>query len=204
MISRSPASDGGDRRQQQAMGTHVTDVVEHDGDVAADDDVSVAAEQPRAVTDSEKRLRQELVRARQQLRLVQGERDAILTSAHRERDLAVSQAREDARQRIVQAELKAHALRAGIVDLDGLRLADLGGVSLGEDGEILGAEETIATLRSDKPYLFAAAAQAPGVAEVAAPRRLHAAPAPATPRTVDARTLSREAWQAERAKLLSR
>ncbi len=183
------------------MGRHVTDVVEHDAD-AADEDVSGALEQPKPVSEGEKRLRQELVRARQQLRLVQGERDAILTSAHRERDLAVSQAKEDARQRIVQAELKSHALRAGIVDLDGLRLADLGGVSLGDDGEILGAEEAIATLRTDKPYLFGAMTQ--GVAEAVSPRRLHAAPAPASPRAVDARTLSREAWQAERAKLLSR
>jgi hypothetical protein len=57
--------------------------------------------------------------------------------------------------RIIKAELKAHAIKAGIVDLDALALADLSGVKLNDNGEIEGAEAALDALKKSKPYLFA-------------------------------------------------
>ena len=58
--------------------------------------------------------------------------------------------------RLVRAELKAEALRAGMVDLDGLRLIDLPSLKLNERGEVVGAAALMQELRKGKPWLFAA------------------------------------------------
>ena len=58
------------------------------------------------------------------------------------------------RERLVRAELKAHALRAGMVDLDGLKLLDTSGVTLNERDEVVGAEPLMAEMRRAKPWLL--------------------------------------------------
>lgn len=161
---------------------------------------TAANELPREITDYEKKLRREVVRYREQARIAQTERESATASAARERDDAIAAIREDARSRVLQAELKTHAIRSGIVDLDGLRLADVGALSINEAGEVQGAEEVIATLRDRKPYLFAS--DRSGVA-TGTTAQLQQRPSPAQPSTVDARHLSREAWHAERDRLLS-
>ncbi|MFH5067214.1 hypothetical protein ACHHY8_02525 [Enterobacter cloacae complex sp. 2024EL-00215] len=72
-----------------------------------------------------------------------------------EADQKVQSAEKAANARIIRAELKAVAVKAGMVDLDGLKLADLSSVTLGEDGEVTGAEDLMAKLKEAKPYLFA-------------------------------------------------
>jgi len=67
----------------------------------------------------------------------------------------VKEAATAAEQRIIRAEMKAAAIKAGMVDLDGLKLADLSGVKLNEAGEVEGADELMAALKEAKPYLFA-------------------------------------------------
>jgi hypothetical protein len=61
--------------------------------------------------------------------------------------------------RLVRAELKAEAVRAGMVDLDGLRLIDLPALKLNERGEVVGAATLMQELRKSKPWLFGATAQ---------------------------------------------
>lgn len=56
--------------------------------------------------------------------------------------------------RLVRAELKAEAVRAGMVDLDGLKLVDMAAVRLNEAGEVEGAAMLMAQLKRDKPWLF--------------------------------------------------
>lgn len=59
----------------------------------------------------------------------------------------------DADQRVLMAELKSEAARAGMVDADGLKLADLSTVTL-KDGKLEGADALFASLKESKPYLF--------------------------------------------------
>lgn len=159
-----------------------------------------ANELPREISDYEKKLRREVVLYREQARIAQNERESACATALRERDEGIAAAREDARSRILQAELKTHAIRSGIVDLDGLRLADLDALSVNEAGEVQGAEEVISTLRQRKPYLFVADRNGTTTGTTA---QLQRPPSPAQPSTVDARSLTREAWHAERDRLLS-
>ena len=58
-------------------------------------------------------------------------------------------------QRVILAELKVEAIRAGIVDLDGLKFLDVSRVQLEEDGGVPGSVELINQLKRTKPWLFA-------------------------------------------------
>jgi hypothetical protein len=69
-------------------------------------------------------------------------------------DAKVKEAQTAADARVIRAELKAVAIAAGMVDLDGLKLADLSTVKLNKDGEVEGATELMEALKKSKPYLF--------------------------------------------------
>ncbi len=106
-----------------------------------------------------------------------------LTALHRE-----------TQTRLVQAELKAEALRAGIVDLDGLKLIDLSHVKLGADGEVEGGTALIAGLKRAKPWLFAAPSSSAAAK----------APAALAPRQKMASEMTDDEYRAARAALLKR
>jgi hypothetical protein len=95
----------------------------------------------------------------------------------------------------VQAELKAEAIRAGMVDLDGLKLLDTSEVRLSTNGEIADGAAILAKLKRAKPWLFAGPASSSAAAN---------APRPEPPRTRHANELSHEEWLVARAALLRR
>ncbi len=90
--------------------------------------------------------------------------------------------------RLRHAELKAEATRAGIVDLDGLKLID---PSMQTEPE---ASVVIAKLRRDKPWLFASTSSS----SAALP------PQPAPMKRKLATEMNLEEWRAARAELLRR
>lgn len=68
---------------------------------------------------------------------------------------ATTETQTAADQRVIRAELKAAAVKAGMVDLDGLKLADLSKVKLNpETGEVEGADALMEEMKKGKPYLF--------------------------------------------------
>ena len=80
--------------------------------------------------------------------------EAKAASAATEADAKVQAAAQSANDRILRAELKAAALKAGMIDLDGLKLADLSTVKLTDTGEVEGADALMTTMKETKPYLF--------------------------------------------------
>lgn len=80
--------------------------------------------------------------------------EAATKTANEAADAKVKEVTGAADKRVIQAELKAVAIKAGMVDLDGLKLADLSTVKLDKDGEVQGAEEMMTALKKSKPYLF--------------------------------------------------
>jgi hypothetical protein len=77
-----------------------------------------------------------------------------------------------ARGRILAAELKVAAMKAGLSDLDMLKLVDSSGISVTSDG-VEGADAALAALKASKPQLFgggntSSAAAAPKAGEKAA------------------------------------
>ena len=72
-----------------------------------------------------------------------------------ERQLADMQQRTEAQ--LIRAELKAEAIRGGMIDLDGLKLVDHSEIKLSTDGEVEGAAALVARLKKAKPWLFGVA-----------------------------------------------
>jgi hypothetical protein len=97
-------------------------------------------------------------------------------------------------ERLIRAELKAEAIRAGMVDLDGLKLLDLSRVRLGKSGEVEGASALMAEVRQSKPWLFNHGSSSSS-----------AVPPPSTPPQPKLATeMSDEEWRAARQELLRR
>lgn len=128
-------------------------------------DPVVIADKPREPTEYEKRLRRENASERVKRKQI----EADLTAARKaieEKEAAALAMVERARsetaaamnERLMRAEMKAAALAAGMVDLDGLKLLDLSGVKLDEAGEVKIPEGFFDKAKAAKPYLFGAKA----------------------------------------------
>lgn len=97
--------------------------------------------------------------------------------------------------RLVRAELKAAAITAGIVDVDGIALVDMSTVKMNESGELVDGPGVMRALRAAKPWLFGGSSSS-SVA-VAPPR------GPVS-EAKTAMKMSTEEWRAARAELLRR
>ena len=96
--------------------------------------------------------------------------------------------------RLVRAELKAVAVRAGMIDLDGLKLIDVDELKLDADGNVKGAGEVMRDLRRSKPWLFGGASTSSSAS----------APPAQPPRPKLATEMSYDEWQAARTDMLKR
>ena len=97
-----------------------------------------------------------------------------------------------ANARLIQAELKSHALRAGIIDLDCLKLLDASSLKLDPEGNVTGGTAALANLKRDKPWAFTR----PNSSHPAPP------PSPELPKSRTAKEMTYEEWQAARARLI--
>ena len=96
--------------------------------------------------------------------------------------------------RLLQAELRTEAVRAGMVDLDGVKLIEASTLRISEAGELIDGAGVMAALRASKPWLFgrgnsSSAAQAPRAEPVRAKKAME---------------MTVEEWRAARAELLQR
>ncbi len=107
---------------------------------------------------------------------------------------ALDEIQRDSGEKLKRAELKIEAVRAGMIDLDGLKLIDLDRVALGEDGTVADAGAIMVKLKRDKPWLFGGGSSS----STASPPRAEPA------RAQHARDLNEADWRAARADLLRR
>ena len=98
---------------------------------------------------------------------------------------------------LLRSGLKAEALRAGMVDLDGLKLVDTTEVAVDATGDIVGAAALMVKLRRAKPWLFGLQIGSTTTSTASAPP----AQGPQQRRATD---MTHEEWQAARAELLRR
>ena len=140
----------------------------NDDESLADEEAPVTvADKPREPTEYERKLRREAASARVKQRAAETDaatqRAAVVEAqAKGVADVAeaVAQAHTASADRIVRAELKARALAAGMIDTDGLKLLDLSGVKLGDDGEVSVPDGFFEAAKKAKPYLFGAVSTA--------------------------------------------
>lgn len=74
----------------------------------------------------------------------------------------VTKLRNQFQARLVAANLRTEAVRAGMVDLDGLKLVDLSAVRIGDDDKIVDGRKLMDELRRNKPWLFNAPSSSSG------------------------------------------
>jgi hypothetical protein len=110
-------------------------------------------------------------------------------------EAALSRVQAETDAKLIHAELKAEALRAGMIDLDGLKLLDMTDIRLTDSGEVTDAAALLSRLKRAKPWLFGAATSSSAAANP---------PRPEPPRTRHANDLSHEEWVAARAALVRR
>lgn len=96
--------------------------------------------------------------------------------------------------RLIRAELKAEAVRAGMIDLDGLKLVDPAGIAIDADGEVTGARAAMQALKQAKPWLF-------GTSSSSSTASAPPAEPPAARRATE---MSYAEWQTARRELLRR
>lgn len=101
---------------------------------------------------------------------------------------------QQARSNLVMAELKTEAVRAGMIDLDGLKLLDPSAVMVTDQGTVLGSAALMERFRREKPWLFAAASSTTS-----------AMPPPSQPpRAKQATEMTAEEYRAARAAIIRR
>jgi len=110
-------------------------------------------------------------------------------------EAALASVQAQAREKLIRAELKAEAIRAGMIDLDGLKLLDLTQISVDQNGDVVDPTGIFSRLRRTKPWLFGGGASSSAAAH---------APKPEPPRPRQASELSHEEWRAARAALIKR
>ena len=96
-----------------------------------------------------------------------------------------------ANQRVIAAELRAAATAVGMVDMDGLKLADLSAVKLNDDGVVEGVDAALTALKAAKPYLFGKPPENSG--------STHQPPKPTDAGLPDARKMTDKEYSAARA-----
>lgn len=67
---------------------------------------------------------------------------------------ALNESTEAAKQRLMDTQLRAAAVQAGMIDLDGLKLVEVSRARPNQYGELERAGELMAELRREKPWLF--------------------------------------------------
>ena len=97
-------------------------------------------------------------------------------------------------KRLINAELKAEALKSGMIDLDGLKLIEGNDVRIDEIGEVRGAAAVINRLRRNKPWLFTGG----NSSSLASP------PSPSAGRAKLATEMTLDEWRAARSDLVRR
>ena len=80
--------------------------------------------------------------------------ESDITTELKQRTERLEQEIADARRRHVEAELRTEAVKAGMIDVDGLKLLDASSLTFGDDGAIIGASQLMETFKKAKPWLF--------------------------------------------------
>ncbi len=118
---------------------------------------------PAEWQDEARRLRRENASLRERLKSAddaesQAKIEAAIKKAQddskKSLDEQLAAERTAANSRLIRAELKASAIKAGIVDLDGLKLVDTSKLTVNAEGDVEGVDALMTDLAKSKPYLF--------------------------------------------------
>lgn len=164
MILRAPDGEGG------GNATFPAEYVRSLREEAKEHRIKASEAEQRAAT-----LQAEAAAAKTEAERAKAEKEAALETARAERETALAAAQVDAEariaaatteastkavtaanERIIRAELKAEAIKSGMVDPEGLKLLDTSGVTIDESGEVTIPADFFENAKKAKPWLFQA------------------------------------------------
>ncbi|MBY0548711.1 MAG: hypothetical protein K2W95_15685 [Candidatus Obscuribacterales bacterium] len=105
---------------------------------------------------------------------------------------------QELNKRLIRQEIKVHAQKEGLIDLDVADLIVADKVTLTADGKIVGAEEAVASFKTAKPNLFQAMVAAAGAPAAKPTGSGITPPVSTTGKQFDARSLSKEDYEKEK------
>ncbi len=79
---------------------------------------------------------------------------AAKTEAEKTSTEAIAAAKKETDDRVIRTELRVEATKAGMHDLDALKLVDASALKIKDDGTVEGVAELMTKLKADKAYLF--------------------------------------------------
>ena len=77
-----------------------------------------------------------------------------LENAKKEYETRFNDIKVKSEQRIVMAELKAEAIKAGIINHNDLKILDLNSIKLDEKGDVIIPKDFFDSAKKERPYLF--------------------------------------------------
>lgn len=135
----------------------MTDTAAPDGVEDHDIDAQVElADKPREATPYERKLRQEAASWRKKANEAEAKSTAAQVQYKADAEAHVLANKTTYTERLTRAELKAHALKAGLQDLDTLKLFDISKAMMADDGSITNADSLIEEWKVAKPHFFGA------------------------------------------------
>lgn len=102
------------------------------------------------VTGEKKKVEEQVTTLTQQLTSTKEE----VTKVKAESDTKIAELTTAQKEQQKMAKLQVLALKEGMVDPDGLKLADTSKITVDDKGELVGTEDLFKGLKETKPYLF--------------------------------------------------
>lgn len=102
----------------------------------------------------ERKAREELETTKAALAAAQADIDGKLKAENEKATVRITKMQ----QRVIESDLKAQAVAAGLEDLDLLPLLDRSGIKMDDDGNVTGIKEAIESFKAKKPDYFKKAA----------------------------------------------
>lgn len=107
-----------------------------------------------------------------------------------------SKERQMYEEKYINAEVKAHAVAAGIKDIEFVKLIDMKDVKVDEQGNVTGVDKAIADVKARKPEWFGSEKRASTSTNATFPDK-------ETKTSMDARTLSKDDWKKNKSQYMA-
>lgn len=151
------------------------------------------SETKKVVTDDVTKLSDKDIKWRARYKLAKEESETLKAKIDSEKAelntklVNTTKERQVYESKFIDAELKAHAISAGITDIELVQLIDKTNVKLDEQGNLQGVKEAIAEFKTKKPHFFGSEKKMNTSSGAKFPEDTKPVP-------VDARKMSKEDW----------
>lgn len=143
------------------------------------------------------------IKWRAKYKMTKSEYEEAKLAAEKEKNELLSKVEATTKERhmleskVIEAELKAHAVAAGIKDLDFIKLIDVKDVKMNEAGVVEGLDKLVQDFKARKPDLFGIDKKVSSSTNAPAGDKM-----PTRMATIDARNMSKDDWKRNKSRYM--